>query len=390
MISETIITGLCCLFLAILFFRFKPHFFVLLSRLVRINIGDTKNLQYSDQAVDSEISTDIKPETRIQSWLTLPSEKFLTLIFIFTIFSFLIYISLNSLSSTLVQLGNNEFSAGHEKLGAAAYNLALEFNEDLKEAVNKCSIYNIQKQYKLAITHCNKAIEINENYITAYTYRGLSYKSLKQYDQAFADFSKVIKLIPIATSAYINRGAVYIDQNKYDLAIAEFTKSININPKEPQAWFNRGLCYDMQDKKDLAVSDYTKAIEIDSSYAVYYSSRGTIYAAQKEYDLAISDFSKVIEIDVNNVDAYIWRGNAFADSKNFAKAIADYQQALAITNDPRAKSYIYCVQGITYTKMGEFKSAIISLEEGIKLDNTGQGDWCKSVLENARQEIPTP
>ena len=89
--------------------------------------------------------------------------------------------------------------------------------------------------------------------------------------------------------------------------------------------------------------------------------------SQKEHDLAISDLSKAIELEPNDADAYIGRGNAYADTRRFANAIADYQRAIALTNNSAANSYVYCVQGVTYTKMGDFESAIASLEQGVKI-----------------------
>jgi tetratricopeptide (TPR) repeat protein len=353
LIINSIILGLCCI-LVFVFFLFKQQFFISLNRLAKFRFRGAKNLQYTNQDIDLEIDQNIKPDLPKRFWLALPSEKFLTVVFMFIILSLVIYIMFDSFSGVLVQLGNIEFSAGYEKSGIATYNLALEFNENLKEALDKCRTYNMQNQYEMAITHCSKAIEINENYITAYTYRGLSYSSLKQYDQAIADFSKVIEIIPIATGAYINRGTVYLDQQKFDLAVSEFTKSIVINPKEPQAWLNRGLAYFQQNKNDLAISDCNKAIELEERYWNAYFCLGLAFSNQEKYELAITNFNKAVELV------------------------------------PKTKaSILYCMQGITYTKMGNFESAITSLEQGVKLSSTGENDWCKSALENARQGIPT-
>lgn len=164
---EAIIVLAGCLLAVTPFILFKTQLFILLSRLTRINVRGAKNIKFSDQDENLEIDQDIKLELPKNSWIALPLDKFTARIIIFIIFSFLIYILLSSFSRILVQFGNVEFSAGHEKAGIAAYNLALAFNENLKEAVSKCLAYNTQKQYETAITHCNKAIEINENYISA-------------------------------------------------------------------------------------------------------------------------------------------------------------------------------------------------------------------------------
>jgi len=349
--SATIIVGLGFLFVVVAFFLFKSQIFILLNRLAKIQFRGVKKLQYTDQDMDE----DIEPELPIQSWLGLPNEKFIGRIVIFVILSFLIFIIFSSFSGVLVQLGNAEFSAGYEKFGIATYNLALEFDQDLKEAVNNCYAYNTQQQYELAISSCSKAIEIDPNYAAAYARRGYAYLNLQKYDLAIADFTKDIQLIPVATRSYLNRGTVYMQQNQYDLAIAEFTKSMSINPKEPQAWLNRGLAYIQNGQSDLAIPDCQKAIELEEKYWNAYFCLGLAFSNQGKYELAITNFNKAIE------------------------------------RAPSAKaSSLYCLQGATFTKMGNFESAITAFEQGVKTDVTNENDWCKTALDNARQGIATP
>jgi tetratricopeptide (TPR) repeat protein len=349
--SAIIIVGLCCLFLAIAFFLFKPQIFILLNRLVRIQLRVAKNLEYIDEDVDQ----DIKPELTIRSWLGLPNEKFVGLIIIFAMVSFVIFILFNSFSRVLVQFGNAEFAAGYEKLGIATYNLALEFNQDLKEAVNNCYAYNAHQEYELAIHSCDNAIEIDPNFAGAYFQRGYAYLNLKKYDQAIADFSKDIELISVATRSYINRGSAYMEQDQYDLAIAEFTKSIEINSNEPQAWLDRGLTYIKQGQSGLAIPDCQRAIALEENYWNAYLCLGLAFSNEGKYEMAITNFNKATE---------------FAPS---TKA-----------------SLIYCMQGVTYTKMGNFESAVTIFEKGVKIDVANELDWCKTSLDNARQGIPTP
>ena len=300
------------------------------------------------------MNQDLKPEVPISSWLALPTVNVIARIMLYLIISYLLYIAFFILSNVFVAFGNNEYLAGNERLGMVSYKLGREFNLELKKDVIQCKNDNLKNHYQQAILDCGKIIKINKNYGDAYADRGSAYLNLKYYDHAITDYTKYIEIIPIDTKSYINRGLAYEGQGKVNLAIADFTKSIEINPKEPQPYFARGV----------------------------------VYAEQKNYDLAVSDFNKSLTIDPQNPDLYVWRGNAYADTKKYTLAIADYQKALSIENDSKNKSYIYCVQGITYVKMGEFESAITSLEQGVKLDDTSDNNWCSSVLENVRQGIP--
>jgi tetratricopeptide (TPR) repeat protein len=370
--------------------------------------------------LNRDISTPPKHVTR--------AEQLIARIGGFAILVFLIYIVSDLSSIVLIRLGNTQFAAGNSQLGTGSYILALELKQRLKKIVNQCYSDVADQQYKLAIEDCSKAININKYHVAAYYNRALAHQNLQQPDQSIADFTKAIELVSAYTRAYVGRGFVYIAQGEFDLAIADcnkaieldeedlrvdasayhclglafyaqnnydsalihFDKAIDLSTANPRVYYLRGLIHDTQGRKESALADYTKAIEIDSNYGSAYSARGVLYAAQRNYDLAISDFSKAIEIDPINAGAYIGRGNAFADTKNFSQAITDYQKAISIATEANAISYAYCVQGITYTKMGDFEFAIPALEEGIKMDVTNEHGWCKTALENARQGIPTP
>ncbi len=302
-----------------------------------------------------QIYKDSKPRTVMPSWLILARDKAIFFVVWVAIVLILAYVVPGPLSRAFVQFGNMEFSAGNDNLGMASYRLARLFNGDLKESVDQCYASNLQKQYELAIGYCSKALAIDPNYAQAYSYRGYAYLSLNKYDQAIADFTSDIGIIPVATRSYINRGTVYMEEKKYDLAIADFTNSIDINPKEPQPYLNRGVTYAMQGNGDLAVPDCNKAIELGENGWNVYFCLGLAFIDQQKYGLAINNLNTAIGLAPSTV-----------------------------------RSDIYCVQGATYTKMGEFQLAITSLERGVKLDVAGENEWCKSVLENAHSGIPTP
>ena len=125
------------------------------------------------------MNQDFKPESLIPSWLVIPKERFIVRLGLFAILSFFIYIISVLSSAILIKIGNAQFAAGNEKLGTASYNLALEFNSDLKRVTNQCYAKSTEQQYELAIEHCSKAIKINKYHAQAYFNRGLAYHNLE-------------------------------------------------------------------------------------------------------------------------------------------------------------------------------------------------------------------
>lgn len=447
--TVTIIVGLCFLFLVIASFLFKSQFFILLNRLANIEFRHTKNSQDADQGLNTELPTLFLPAltkekiaTRIMIFAVLSCLIYIALTFASRILielgntefsagneklgtaSYTLALEFDdnlkkAMSQCLVDNAQKQyklaidhcsnatkingnyayayFSRGYAYMKLGQYDQAIaDFTKHIEiipiatsSYINRGTIYMKQNQYDLAIADFTKSIGINPQETQSWLDRGLSHYQQGHNDLAISDCNKAAELNDKNWSAYFCLGSAFTAQEKYDLAITNFDKAIKNDPSQSVSYFSRGSVYDIQEKQDLAISDYTKAIELDPNFGIAYSSRGIIYAKQSKYDLAISDFSKAIENDHNNLDAYVWRGNAFADTKQFDLAIADYQKALTISGESKQSSYIYCVQGITYTKMGDFELAIASLQQGVALDSNDENNWCKSALENARKGIPT-
>jgi tetratricopeptide (TPR) repeat protein len=163
-------------------------------------------------------------------------------------------------------------------------------------------------------------------------------------------------------------------------------KSIYLPESSKDEYTGRGWIYYIQGKYAEAIADYTRVIIIDSKAEEAYAQRGALYKLQGKYNEAIADYDKAIELGPEFAGYYTGRGNAYASSKEFDRAIADYQKSISLDPAP----YTYCVLGITYTKIGDFSSAISNLEQGVQLDTKSENPWCKTALDNARLGTPTP
>jgi tetratricopeptide (TPR) repeat protein len=219
----------------------------------------------------------------------------------------------------------------------------------------------------------------------ALMWRGNIYDWSGEYELATADYTQALKLYS-HREGFFNRGNAYRAQGKYTEAIADYTQAIAIDPKYKEAYVDRGNVYGAQGKYAEAIADYTQVIAIDPKYKEAYVSRGAAYEAQGKYELAIADFTEAVKISPDFAGYYTGRGNVYADWKKYNEAITDYQKSL----DLEPSAYTYCVMGITFTKMGDFHSAITALEQGVKLDVNSDYSWCKTAWDNARLGTPTP
>ena len=160
-----------------------------------------------------------------------------------------------------------------------------------------------QKEYKEAITHYTKAIELKSDFPEAYSNRGLAYNRKGDFDHAIKDYNMAIKIDPNYAGAYNNRGLAYNGKGDFDHAIKDFDTAIQLMPDLVEAYNNRGISYHKKDDFDSAIKDYNESIKIDPNYAVAYNNRGFAYNSKGDFDSAIKDYNMAIELDPNYTTA---------------------------------------------------------------------------------------
>lgn len=265
--------------------------------------------------------------------------------------------------------------------------------------------YAKQREYNWAIAHFTHLIKINPDNDKAYVSRGLIHTIQGLYDKAIADFTKAIEINPNNDKAYMNRALVYAIQGLYDEATADSCKAIEINPRNSDLicaaleqirikrnsfdnrikeftklmklsktslfYAERGALYVIQGLYDEAIKDFTKAIRFNLKDYETYMNRGLLYAIQGLYEKAIIDFTKAIEIYPNCERGYKNRGLVYAIQGSYDKAIEDFTKATKIKLSSDDASF-NIIQGLDYTKKGQYIDALISFIRFIRATVYGQ------------------
>lgn len=148
-----------------------------------------------------------------------------------------------------------------------------------------------------AISHYNRAIELNPISAKAYNNRGGAYLVLGEHAKAISDFDKALELDPEYTSAYHNRANAYLDSDRYSEAIIDYTSTIERDGRFAKAFFGRGFAHLALEDYAQAVSDYTEAIEADPEFARAYYTRAIGHAYLGEDEKAKRDMLHAVELD---------------------------------------------------------------------------------------------
>ena len=210
--------------------------------------------------------------------------------------------------------------------------------------MNRATSKHDLKDYNGSIEDCNKAIELDPDYASAYLFRTFTSKIFGK--PVCSDYKKACELgsslgcewyksecnsqlnnnsSSLTKEDYFTRGNSKIEKKDYQGAITDYTKAIELDPDYADAYINRGVVKD--DLKDYygAITDYTKAISLDPDYASAYNNRGVSKKNLKDYYGAIADYTKAISLDPDYASAYANRG--IVKEKSGKPYCSDYKKA---------------------------------------------------------------
>lgn len=181
--------------------------------------------------------------------------------------------------------------------------------------------------YRGSILDYDKAIELSQDYGSAFYNRGLSKYLLQDYQGAIFDFTKSISLKTNLADSYYMRGSAKDDLEDFIGAISDFSNTIKIDSSYSKAYINRGNSKNSINDYSAAISDLTKGLLLNPKSKIGYSNRGLTNYNLKNYSEAIKDFTSAIEIDSNDSESYFFRGNAKLLIKKPKEACLDWEKA---------------------------------------------------------------
>ena len=187
-----------------------------------------------------------------------------------------------------------------------------------------------QEEYKKAIWHYTKAVELKSDLSEAYMNRGNVYAKKDDFDRAIQDYDTAIHLNPTFVEAYNDRGLVHYNKGDFNRAINDFETAIQLNPNLVEAHNNRGLTYADKGDFDRAIENYNMAIKLKPNYAEAHSNRGSAYHNKGDFDRAIENYNIAIEINPDLAAVYNNRGFAYNCKGDFEQAIKDFKKAIEL------------------------------------------------------------
>jgi len=237
--------------------------------------------------------------------------------------------------------------------------------ENFDAHLQKGAQYLDKKQYDLALTEFDKAVNINSRSAEAFKGRADAFHFKGESEKAAADYTEALNLGLKDAEIFRRRGYDYGIARENSKAIADYSQAISLDFNDGVAFGGRCRVYLENQQFENALADCSKAIELNPDEATSYLNRGNAYLAKNENNLAIADFNKALSLQAKNAAAYLGRGNAFYNKGDYGKALDDYSEAVKLNpQNPAA----YGLRGIIYQRKGNDDKAIEDFTEAIRLN----------------------
>jgi len=183
-------------------------------------------------------------------------------------------------------------------------------------------------------------------------------------DEAITHFQKAEQLDPYNVNVYNNLGAALFQKGQVDEAMAQFQKAQEIDPGEAKAYCNLGVALVQKGQVDEAIAQYQKAEQLDPYYANAYANCALALVQKGRVDEAIAQYRKELGNNPGDASAHNKLGHLLLQKGQVDEAITQFEKVLAITP---ADAETHNNLGALFFQQGRLNDAIAQLKEALRL-----------------------
>ncbi|BAQ66214.1 glycosyltransferase 61 family protein [Geminocystis sp. NIES-3709] len=179
-----------------------------------------------------------------------------------------------------------------------------------------------QQNISLAIKLYQQGLEINPQYIPAYTNLAQLFIIQNNLDSAVSLWQELILTQPNLIISYENLGLLWQNIYEYKNAIEIYQQGLNIENDNLNILSNLAYCYLKNNQIILAQESLEKIVIIAPNYTQVYGELGYIYLLQNKLNLSIELWQKLINSQLPMIDEYLnWYSQNIKSSSNNANSI---------------------------------------------------------------------
>jgi DNA-binding winged helix-turn-helix (wHTH) protein/TolB-like protein/Flp pilus assembly protein TadD len=175
-------------------------------------------------------------------------------------------------------LGAN-WDRGYIQKARVAAQKALEIDDTLAEAHTSLgAILALNKDDQGAHSEWDRAIELNPNYATVYSFYTIDLIGDGRLDEALEKINRAQEIDPLSVIINTNRGFVLLRLRRYDEAIEQFKRALEMNPDMVRAHWGLGLAYEQKGMYKEAIAEFERCVSLSNNSALALSALAHGYA----------------------------------------------------------------------------------------------------------------
>ena len=221
--------------------------------------------------------------------------------------------------------------------------------------------------------YLNKSINLNSNFIEAYSNLGVVLFLKKNFLGAIKNFEHCIISKEKLDFYYLNIGNCYRELNNFEDALKYYEQAISKNPHNYEIFFNLGILYLSIPKNfNKAISFFERSIDINKKNYLAYFFLGRCFNLKKNFLKAIFNLKKSIEINPEHYKAYEEICYSFYFTRQLNLCITFAEKCLGL--DPKnIKSYLAIFS--SYQLLGEKDKAYNFLLKALRINKKNHEIW---------------
>jgi len=226
-----------------------------------------------------------------------------------------------------VNLAQIYWYLSRDKEALNAYEMAFSINPQFAYGYTaRAALYQKQKKYLLALSDCDRAIQIEPQNPDHYRSKASILTTLETnagYKEALTLISKAIELSPKNGSLYNERAYILACLNNKEQSLKDLNFAIQLNPEESNIHFTKSRIFLKEGEIDNALTEMGYVIDLDSNDFKSYYLRGSLYSLKKDYQSALRDFNKSIDLNPSFASSYAQRAETWLVLNNLESANND-------------------------------------------------------------------
>ena len=222
------------------------------------------------------------------------------------------------------------------------------------------------ENYQFALIACERALQIDQNFVDALTSKSYALTSLQRYKEAVDACDQALSISPIDETALINKGHALRRLGKYEESLTEIEKALKYHPESINALEHKCelLLFDRKNPQE-ALKTCNKALEKNVDKIELWELKAKILYELGEFegasDAAYQSLTLTPNPTYNSVILYGKTMLGIGTVPSIQEALSVFEWAININQDNGVEAWIG--KGICSLRLGRYEDALAAAQQ---------------------------